>query len=201
MVNVSREVIKTLEKYQQLVLKWNKAINLVANNTIKEFWLRHIMDSLQLLSFMDNKNVHLVDIGSGAGFPGIVLSIAGVKRTTIVESDSRKAVFLLQAAALSSNKIEIINKRIENISIECDILTSRACANLTTLFDYTKTSKVKDKYLFLKGENYQQELDQAAKYWLFDCKIYESTTHQKGKILAISNLKKKYHESKDNFSS
>src|SRR5690606_9447814 len=125
----SRETLQRLKEYQALLLKWNKAINLISKSTEENCWERHILDSLQLLNYIQDKDIHLVDIGSGAGLPGIVLSIAGVRRVTIVESDQRKCSFLLQASKLSSNKIEIVNDRIENLKgLSCDILTARAFA-------------------------------------------------------------------------
>lgn len=188
--NIPRETIEALKKYQSLVLKWNKAINLVSCNTEIEFWTRHILDSLQLIKYIKNLNSHIVDIGSGAGLPGIVLSIAGVKNVTLIESDERKVAFLLQATKCSNNKINIINDRIENIVLECDILTSRAFASLEKIFAYTKNIVVKDKYLLLKGQGYQEEIDNVKKKWLFYHLTYDSMTSNNSKIIEISNLEK-----------
>ncbi len=185
MLKVPREIIATLEKYQQLVLKWNDVINLVSKSTIQDFWVRHIVDSLQLLEFIPNRDIELIDVGSGAGLPGIVLSIAGVRNVTIIEADSRKCAFLLQAAALSSNKIVVINQRVEDVKLTCDILTSRAFANLNKIFSCTANIKVRDKYLLLKGENYQTELKEACDNWSFDYLEHESATAVKSKILEI----------------
>jgi len=174
--DVSREVKKLLEQYQKLVLKWNHAINLISKNSSREFWLRHIVDSLQLLKYIDDKNISIIDVGSGAGLPGIVLSIAGVKEVTLIESDERKCMFLFQASKISPNKVKILNKRVEDVYLECDILTSRAFASLDKIFSYTKNIKVKNKYLLLKGENYLQEFKS-------ECKVHDSITSKKGKIL------------------
>lgn len=174
--NISRETIELLEQYQELVLKWNRTINLVSKESSKEFWLRHIVDSLQLLKYIDDQDISLIDVGSGAGLPGIVLSIAGIRDVTLIESDERKCTFLLQASKISPNKVTILNKRVEDVYLECDILTCRAFASLEKIFIYTKNIKIKDKYLLLKGENYLQELK-------IDCEVYDSITSQKGKIL------------------
>lgn len=120
--NVPREILDALKKYQSLTLKWNKTINLVSCNTEREFWVRHILDSLQLMKYINNQNIHLIDVGSGGGFPGIVLSIAGIKNVTLVESDVRKSIFLLQASKISTNKVNVVNQRIENVKLDCDIL-------------------------------------------------------------------------------
>jgi 16S rRNA (guanine527-N7)-methyltransferase len=186
--NISREIIETLRNYQKLVLTWNSKFNLISKNSIENFWVRHIIDSLQLLKFISDKDIILVDIGSGAGFPGIVLSIAGVKTVTLIESNAKKAAFLLQAARLSGNKVEVNNRRIENERLSCDILTTRAFGDLSAIFEYTKNIQVKDKYLLLKSGNYEQEFEIARKNWLFDYKIHKSITLNESKILEISNL-------------
>lgn len=185
---VSCETINKLEKYQSLILKWNKTINLVSSSTESEFWERHILDSLQLLKYIDDTNIHLVDIGSGGGLPGIVLSIAGVKNITLIESDIRKSVFLLQASKISSNKISVVNRRIEDIKLNCDILTSRAFASLNKIFMYSENIKVKDKYLLLKGKKYQQEIEEAQKQWSFQYYAHDSLTASNSKILEIRDV-------------
>lgn len=188
--NIPRETIEGLKKYQSLVLKWNKVINLVSCSTESEFWTRHILDSLQLMKYINSFDSHVVDIGSGAGLPGVILSIAGIKNVTLIESDERKVAFLLQAAKCSNNKIQIINDRIENVVLECDMLTSRAFASLEKIFSYTKNIMVKDKYLLLKGQGYQEEIDNAKKKWSFYHLTYDSMTSNNSKIIEISNLEK-----------
>jgi len=183
---VSREEHKRLLEYNNLLLKWNKAMNLISFKTVNDILYRHILDSLQLLKFISDKNISLVDVGSGAGFPAIVLSICGISEVTLIESDSRKAAFLLQASDLSSGVIRIENNRVENLSLECDILTARAFSSLDSIFDYTKKIKVRDKYLLHKGKTYKSELQDARKRWLFDVKIHDSITSRGGKILEIT---------------
>ncbi|MFP3033966.1 MAG: 16S rRNA (guanine(527)-N(7))-methyltransferase RsmG [Candidatus Tisiphia sp.] len=186
--NVPREILDALEKYQSLTLKWNKTINLVSCNTEREFWVRHILDSLQLMKYINNQNIHLIDVGSGGGFPGIVLSIAGIKNVTLVESDVRKSIFLLQASKISTNKVNVVNQRIENVKLDCDILTSRACAQLEKIFVYTQHINVRNKYLLFKGEQYQKEIEIAKKRWSFCHSVYDSETSNNSKILEISNI-------------
>ncbi|WP_341755339.1 16S rRNA (guanine(527)-N(7))-methyltransferase RsmG [Candidatus Tisiphia endosymbiont of Ptychoptera albimana] len=186
--NVPREILDALEKYQSLTLKWNKTINLVSCNTEREFWVRHILDSLQLMKYINNQNIHLIDVGSGGGFPGIVLSIAGIKNVTLVESDVRKSIFLLQASKISTNKVNVVNQRIENVKLDCDILTSRACAQLEKIFVYTQHINVRNKYLLFKGEQYQKEIEIAKKRWSFCHSMYDSETSNNSKILEISNI-------------
>ncbi|WPY00786.1 Ribosomal RNA small subunit methyltransferase G [Candidatus Trichorickettsia mobilis] len=186
--NVSRETLSALEDYMQLVSEWNKSINLLSRNTTDELLKRHIVDCLQIMNFIKDSNIHVVDVGSGAGLPGVILSIAGIKAVTLVEANSKKSAFLLQAAQISSNKIEIINGRIEDINIECDIVTSRALADLEMIFNYVEHLEIKDKYLLLKGAKYQEELIKAQKNWQFDHVIYDSILSNTSKILEINNL-------------
>ena len=133
----------------------------------------------------------VIDLGSGAGFPAIILSIAGVEDVTMIESDSRKSAFLLQASRLSNCKPKIINDRIENIdNLSCDILTSRAFAELDSIFEYSTKIEVKDKYLLHKGAGYKNEILNARKHWLFNTTVHDSITSETGKILEIIGLER-----------
>lgn len=186
---VSREEYSRLMEYKDLLLKWNNTINLISPQTIHEVLERHIVDSLQLLSFIEDKDVSIIDLGSGGGLPGIILSIAGIRKVTLIESDSRKAAFLLQAAKLSNGDVEVINDRLENIvDLECDIVTSRAFADLNKMFDLSQNIAVRDKYLLHKGKKYKEEIREAKKHWLFGSKVHDSITSDSGKILEIVNV-------------
>jgi len=187
---VSREAYTKIIEYQKLLLKWNKTINLISSNTIQDIMNRHILDSLQLLSYMD-KTSKVIDLGSGAGFPAIILSIAGIEDVTMIESDSRKSAFLLQASRLSNHKPKIINDRIENIdNLSCDIVTSRAFSELDSIFEYSSKIEVKDKYLLHKGAGYKNEISKAQKHWLFNETVHDSITSETGKILEITDLER-----------
>lgn len=186
---VSREEYDRLLKYCDLLLKWNKVINLVSSRAVYDILNRHVLDSVQILKFIDNKNVSIIDIGSGAGFPGVILSICGVNDVTLIESDSRKVAFLLQSALLSPCKIKIKNDRVESLKgLECDIITARAFSSLESIFDYTERIKVRDKYLLHKGKSYGSELMKARSRWLFNVQIHDSITSDYGKILEITDL-------------
>ena len=189
-LNVSREVNRALLNYQNLLLKWNKVINLISRNSEKDIWERHILDSLQLLKYIDFSDM-IIDIGSGGGFPGIVLSICGVKNTVLIESDKKKSVFLAQASKLSSNKIIIVDERIdEKFNMNCDILTSRGFSSLTNILGVTEGIKIQKKMLLLKGKNYEKEIIEAQKHWVFDFNLHNSITSGEGKIVEIFNIKK-----------
>ena len=187
---VSREALDRINQYISLLIKWNEKINLISKNTIADVINRHILDSLQLQTYIRN-NDSLIDLGSGAGLPGMVLSIAGVKDVTLIESDSRKCAFLLQASKLSYNEITIINKRIEDVSeLKCNVLTSRAFASLEKIFNISSKIGVKNKYLLHKGAGYRLEIEDAKKHWLFNQILHDSITSKEGKILEISNLRR-----------
>jgi len=189
-LNVSREVTHALLNYQNLLLKWNKAINLISRNSQKDIWERHILDSLQLLKYIDFSD-KIIDIGSGGGFPGIVLSICGVKNTVLIESDKKKSVFLAQASKLSSNKIIIVDERIdEKFNMNCDIITSRGFSSVTNILGVTEGIKIQKKMLLLKGKNYEKEIIEAQKHWVFDFNLHNSITSREGKIVEIFNIKK-----------
>ncbi len=184
-LNVSRG---GLIEYQSLLLKWNKSINMISKNSEYDLWERHILDSLQLIKYI-KLDERVVDIGSGAGLPGVILSIGGVKDVTLVESDSRKAVFLRQASKLSLNKINIIEERLDNnFESDYDILTCRGFGSINNILQLTSNLKL-SKMLLLKGKNCDKEVIEASKHWLFNVLLHDSITGD-GKIVEISNIKR-----------
>ena len=188
---VSREAFEQIVEFEKLLLKWKKTINLISEKTSEDIMNRHILDSLQLLPLID-LDAKIIDFGSGAGFPAIILSIAGIENITLIESDSRKTAFLLQASKLSNNNIRVINDRIENIdNLECDIVTSRAFAELNSIFEYSSKIKIRNKFLLHKGAGYKNEILKAQKHWLFNKTVHDSITSETGKILEITDLTRK----------
>jgi 16S rRNA (guanine527-N7)-methyltransferase len=184
-LNVSRG---GLIEYQSLLLKWNKSINMISKNSEDDLWERHILDSLQLIKYI-KLDARIIDIGSGAGLPGIVLSIGGVKDVTLVESDSRKAVFLRQASKLSLNKISIIEERLDSsFKGNYDILTCRGFGSINNILQLTSNLNL-GRMLLLKGKNCDKEVTEANKHWLFNVLLHDSITGD-GKIVEISNIKR-----------
>lgn len=183
-----------LRDYASLILKWNKTINLISKNTEAELWERHILDSAQLFDYLTPDD-HICDLGSGAGFPGIVLSIMGIKHITLIESDIRKCAFLNQASLISQNKLTIINERIENCFITqtspVNIVTSRALTSLDNLLHYNKIFTPTKSFLLLKGKNFQKELDEAKENWHFVHQVFPSSTNSESVILRIENVEQK----------
>ena len=125
--SVSCETEKKLLVYEEMLKKWQNKINLISNSTINEIWERHFFDSAQLIKFIPHGTIKLLDLGSGAGFPGIILSIMGVDEVLLVESDKRKAIFMSEVGRNLGLNIKIINERIENVApFKVDIITARA---------------------------------------------------------------------------
>lgn len=198
--NVSRETITDLEAFQNLVLEWNNKFNLISKSSEKDIWNRHIIDSLQLVDFIEKKDNVLYDFGSGAGFPGIVLAIYAKHNSlnwqiTLVESIRKKANFLNEIKNKMNLNIKIINDRIENLKIKkADIITSRALASLEKLFEYVLPFSKKDTQLiFPKGASWQAELEKTQKNWSFIYKKYPSITNKESVILFVKNLRRKKH--------
>lgn len=190
--NVSRETVSTLEEFSAILLKWNQRINLVSKRiTEEELWQRHILDCAQLVKFIPNDKKSVVDFGSGAGFPGIILAIIGGYKVTLIESDQRKCVFLKEMVAKFKLNATVINARIEEVKpFPVDIITSRALASLVDLLHYShKFVDDSNFMLFLKGHNVVEEIKEASICWGFLYDSYVSTSHQAGSILKISKLR------------
>jgi len=196
--NVSRETIDELKKYETLVKEWNNKFNLISKSTVDKIWERHILDSLQLCSFFYEKEGVLIDFGSGAGFPGIVLAIVAKEKfpklkINLVESITKKATFLNVVKDALNLDVNIINDRVENIkTIKADFITSRAMASLDKLLNYSKPFCLKSTNLiFPKGEKWKEEVEEAQKKWIFKFDTFESKTNKDSCILYISNVRRK----------
>ena len=196
-VFVSRETYEKLRIFYRTLIKWQNSINLISKSSIKNIWERHFIDSAQLYKYVKNINGNILDFGSGAGFPGLVLAIMGKKNIHLVESDYKKCVFLNEVAMLTDIDITIHNCRIENLNFfNVDLVTCRALAPLNKLMDYvetfaSKSSNVKQnlpKLLFLKGKNYKSELLQLQKNKNINFREYTSITDKKGKIIYINKV-------------
>lgn len=191
--NVSRETFLKLECFVDLLLKWQKSINLIGNNTISEIWDRHIIDSAQLFDLIE-LNQCIADIGTGAGLPGLVLAIMGIRNITLIEKDSRKAAFLREAVKKIDIKyVTIINQNVKDCSLpKIDVFVARALAPLNKLLNILESQlNSTHKLLLMKGKNYQSEIDAARLAWDFDCEKYASKTDLNSAILVLSNCYKK----------
>jgi 16S rRNA (guanine527-N7)-methyltransferase len=182
--------IKALEDYIEFLLQENNKFNFIGESTIDDIWSRHVLDSAQLLRFIDNKNSKFADFGSGAGFPGIVLSILGLREIHLIEKSFRKAEFLNKAKLFSDKKIFVQAKRLEDLGdIKFDSILSRAFAPLNKLLDYTIKFLKKDGYcLFLKGKNLDLEIENAKKQFQFEYQLHPSLTSKESNIIKIFNI-------------
>ncbi len=194
-LNVSRETLDKLEKLQALLHKWNPKINLVAKSTIESSWDRHIRDSMQVYGLMNMTNKHWVDIGSGGGFPGLVVAIMGendLSKVTLIESDQRKCAFLRTVLRETGVQGNVISERIEKtLPQNADILSARALANLSTLLEFAELHLAEDGIcIFPKGENWEKEVTNARRSWSFSMETRTSLTDPNAVILKIGDLRR-----------
>ncbi|MDR1362379.1 MAG: 16S rRNA (guanine(527)-N(7))-methyltransferase RsmG [Holosporaceae bacterium] len=185
--NVSRETYDKLEIYQQTIIRWQRGINIVSRETIDDFWNRHIVDSLQIAEFIKGRRV--LDIGSGGGFPGMVLAMSGNFDVTCVESDTKKSIFLEEIARLTRTSVKIENVRIENFNdIDFDTVIARGFAPLADLVLLVSKYSRLGYGVFPKGAAVQTEIRKAAQKRPFTYSIMTSKSDPRGSLVAISLL-------------
>ncbi len=196
-LNVSRESCGKLEVYYQLLLKWQRAINLISGNTLQDAWVRHFADSAQLCPYIPQETRTLVDWGSGAGFPALVIAILKPELDVhIVESDERKCQFMRTVSRETSTPIRIHTARIEDLSvsdIKPDLITARALASVQKLLGYAHPWVSQNpalSLLLLKGESAQEELDLARKSYDFEAEAHPSVTDPRGCVVRLSCIRK-----------
>jgi 16S rRNA (guanine527-N7)-methyltransferase len=196
--DVSRETISRLEAYAALLRKWQKAINLVSGATLDDLWRRHFLDSAQLLPLLgepDAGDGGITDLGSGAGFPGLVLAILSGRPTLLIESDQRKAAFLGEAARATgcADRVTIHCARIEATKAwTAGTVTARALADLGQLLDWAAPFVGPDTVLlFPKGGKADEELTAAERVWKMVTERRRSITDSTGLILRLSHLERR----------
>jgi len=189
---VSRETLARLEIYAALLQKWQKAINLVGPATLPDLWRRHMLDSAQLFPLIPPGARRLADLGSGAGFPGLVLAIMGAADVQLIESDQRKCAFLDAVARETSTKVTIHRKRLEDCpALNADVITARALAPLDKLLNYARPLASKSAIcLFLKGQTADTELTEAKSAWYIEGEIKPSATNSDASILILRRFEK-----------
>ncbi|MBL9072818.1 16S rRNA (guanine(527)-N(7))-methyltransferase RsmG [Tabrizicola sp.] len=194
-LDVSRETLAALQQYEDLVRRWTPAINLVSKATLPDLWDRHIVDSAQIFALCPFSATSWADLGSGGGFPGVVIAILAKQlkpdlRVTLVESDLRKATFLRQAAQTLALPVTVRSSRIEVLDpLNAEVISARALAPLADLLAYA------DRHLaaggvavFPKGARYAEELAEAQKTWAFDVDAQQSLSDADAAILVIRNI-------------
>lgn len=194
-VDVSRETVAALGHFADLTVKWTRKINLIAPNTIDSIWERHVLDSLQLYQFAPESFAHWVDLGSGAGFPGIVMAIAAQDkqpeaRFTLIESDQRKAAFLRTAARELSLPVKVLATRIEDAPPQrADVVSARALAPLSTLLGQVAQHLAPTGTALLpKGRQASAEIADAQNHWRFALEDQASFTDPEARILVIQRI-------------
>ncbi|MBT3369889.1 MAG: 16S rRNA (guanine(527)-N(7))-methyltransferase RsmG [Rhodospirillaceae bacterium] len=193
--DVSRETLDRLQAYEALLRKWNPRINLVSRRSLDDLWRRHMLDSIQLRTFyqdQDNKNLSdpWLDLGSGAGFPGLVLAIAGVQNIHLIESDGRKCAFLREAARVTGTEVTVHNERIETLPPQAArTISARALGPLPRLLSLAYPHLVAGgQILLLKGQDVDAELTEATKYWKIKVRRIPSVTDGSGSILQLTEI-------------
>ncbi len=196
---VSRETLDKFLEYATLLAKWTAAINLVSPRSLEDLWRRHFLDSAQLKTYLPEqpgpeKRV-ILDVGAGAGFPGLVLALLGCGQVHLVESDQRKAQFLREVVRVTGARAEVHPIRVEALDLPpVDVVTCRAFAPLPRILDLTerflspKNTKKQPIGLFLKGRRADQELTEAGKKWRLQLERFESETDPEGSILRLKLL-------------
>lgn len=192
-LDVSRETIERLDIYADLLRRWSPKINLVAKSTLEALWSRHFLDSAQVFEL--GHGDAWADLGSGGGFPGLVITLLAAEkqpglRMTMVEADQRKATFLRTVLRETGVGAEVICARIERVPpLGVDTLTARALAPLGQLLEHADRHLAPEgRALFLKGKNVQAEIEDALARWRFDCQTYASQTDAEAVILSIGDL-------------
>jgi len=196
--DVSRETSQRLEHFVALLEKWNERINLVSKDTLNEVWRRHIADSAQLANVIPPYDGPLVDIGSGAGLPGMILAVLGFRDVHLIESNSKKCAFLVEAARVTGSPVKIHNLRLDPATVlpgelsHAGIITSRAVAPLTNLLDivlhlvYDGTCCV-----FPKGVRAEEEIGVARRNWEFSVERAASKVEPGGVILTLQHIRRR----------
>jgi 16S rRNA (guanine527-N7)-methyltransferase len=191
-LGVSRETLDRLRTYLDLLQRWQKTINLVGPATLADPWRRHILDSGQLWRLWPRDARRLVDLGSGAGLPGLILAIMGAPETHLIESDRRKASFLREAARACGVSVTVHTARIEEVPpLAADLVTARALAPLADLLRLAERHlQPRTVCLFLKGRTAETELTEAKESWTMTTGREPSLSDPESQVLIISEIRR-----------
>ena len=198
-IRVSRETITSLKKYEQYLIKSNKTLNLIGKSTVKQIWIRHFLDSSQVIDFIDKNTCSLIDLGSGAGFPGLIIAILAKDRkihlkVKLIEKSPKKASFLREIVNYLNLNVEVLNiNALTHVKkLEADLIVARAFKPLKIILQFLdkNTKNWKKVFLFL-GKTGQDELLQASKSWHIKYKQRMSVTSNDSIVIEINKLTKK----------
>ena len=194
---VSRETFKNIIKYSEFLIDYNKKLNLISKSTEKIIMNRHFDDSAQLIKFINKNDKKILDIGSGAGFPGIVMELIKKDlnlnfKTELSEKSVKKCNYLQDLCNYLKIDVVIHNEDVRKIKTkEYTTLVSRAFKPIGTFLEIIEQGRINfNKILLLKGENYKKEIDEASKHWEINCDIHDSVTNSASKVFVINSVKK-----------
>ena len=190
--NLKSKQVDLIDRYINKLKKSNQIHNLVGPSTIDVAWDRHINDSLQLSDFILKRNTSIIDLGTGAGLPGLILHIFGYKNILLIDSKMKKINFIKEFAYENNFEIKTICTRVEKIKNQkFDLIVCRAFAPLIKLLDYSRFfTKKNTSLLFLKGRSVKKEIDDAKKSFSFEYDLYPSNSEGDGFVLKINKYKK-----------
>jgi 16S rRNA (guanine527-N7)-methyltransferase len=190
---LNKTQVDKIDFYLSSIIEHNKHTNLIGKSTIENIWDRHVLDCLQLTKYIINKKLKILDLGTGAGLPGVLFSIVGYQRVLMVDSVKKKTDFVRKIIKELSLTAKIQNKRIEKSpTSQHDIIVSRALAPLVKLLTYARMYSNKNTTsLFLKGRNAISEIDKATKVYFFEFEKIKSLSSDEGCVLKINNIRNK----------
>jgi 16S rRNA (guanine527-N7)-methyltransferase len=194
-LNVSRETLDRLSIYLELLRRWQRAVNLVGSGTLADPWRRHFLDCAQLVARVPAGAASVADLGSGAGFPGMVLAILGVRGVGLIEADRRKAQFLRAVARATDASVEVHAERIEGMAgWPADVITARALAPVPRLLVLAERFMTSDSVcLFLKGRSVARELTEARVSWHMEAEMFPSLSEPTGMVLQLRGIRRARH--------
>ena len=188
-IDVSRETQERLEVFVALLKKWNTHINLVSSGDIQKIWERHILDSVQIVPLLRGQK-HFIDMGSGGGFPGVVIGLVTGIPGILIEAHQKKVAFLREAIRVTEANLTVIGERLERVKIDpAPVVTARALAPLKKLLDWACPFLTPHGMgLFLKGQQVAEEIKEAQHHWQMRVDIYPSLLSSEGTLLKVSHL-------------
>ena len=193
-VSITDEQMARLEAYVRLLEKWQKRMNLIGRGSLNDIWRRHILDSAQLLALLPADKKIIIDMGSGAGFPGMVLAVLTTHEIHLIESNGKKCSFLRELNGVLETRAVIHNRRIEEKQgIKADYVTAPARAPVDKMLEYAwPLLKTDGKCLFLKGQKAQEELTESLKRWKMSAQMIRSVSDPTGTILQLGEISRRH---------
>jgi 16S rRNA (guanine527-N7)-methyltransferase len=194
-LDVSRETLDRFAVYEALIRRWQPTVNLIGGGTLNDLWRRHFLDCGQLIRHLPADYDALYDIGSGAGFPGLVLALLGTHDVTLIEGDARKCAFLCEAARATGAVVTVLNARVEALTPPSGgwparrVVVARAVAPLETLLEYARPLiDERTQCIMLKGEGAPAEIAVAGRRWTMKVDIIQSISDPRGMIVKLGDM-------------